>query len=192
MAVPARELLSPEEYLARERSSDEKHEFFGGRLFPMAGASPAHNLIVANLIRRLGNALQDSPCVAFPSDLRVKVSATGLYTYPDVVVVCGEIQLEGGDTLLNPTLIVEVLSPGTESYDRGVKFAHYRQAASLQEYVLVPQDRVLVEQFVRRGEQWVLTALDGVDATLALSSVPAAIPVAQIYDRVELPPAPGR
>src|SRR5947209_1452139 len=121
MASPAGQRLAPAEYLAIERAAEYKSEFFAGELFAMAGASPAHVLITSNVNRELGTQLRNCPCRVYSSDLRVKVSATGLYTYPDVAVVCGEQQFddEHRDSLLNPTLVVEVLSPSTEAYDRG-------------------------------------------------------------------------
>ena len=120
----------------------------------MAGASREHNLIAANLVRRIGNQLDGRPCETYTNDMRVLVSQTGLYTYPDVIVVCGEALFldENEDTLLNPTVIAEVLSPTTEAYDRGKKFGHYRRLESLREYVLVAQDEVLVEHYVREGD----------------------------------------
>ena len=123
------------------------------------------------------------------SDVRVFVGRTGLYTYPDVVAVCGERQFLDAevDTLLNPTLIGEILSPSTESYDRGKKFGHYRQLASLQEYVLVSQDQVLVERFTRQGDEWLLTEFNSLDDTLRLASIGCEIPLREIYARISFP-----
>src|SRR5207302_11009756 len=128
--------------------------FFAGEMFAMAGASEAHNLITINLSRELSVQLKNLPCRVYSGDMRVKVSDTGLYTYPDMVVVCGERQFEAErrDTLLNPTLIIEVLSPTTEAYDRGDKFAHYRRMESLREYVLIAQDRVRLERYTRDAD----------------------------------------
>jgi Uma2 family endonuclease len=191
-AVP-KTLLTPEQYLARESAADFKSEFFAGEMFAMAGGSPDHALIAGNLIRELGNALKRGPCRVRGSDLRVKVGATGLYTYPDVSVVCGELRTEDRrhDTLLNPTLIIEVLSDGTEKYDRTVKFDHYRKLDSLQEYALVSQHEARVERYVRQAEgSWALTVHEGLDAAAAFASVGASVPLAEIYFGVELPP-PG-
>jgi Uma2 family endonuclease len=129
----------PEEYLAFERKSPIKHEFCDGSIFAMARANRWHNLITGNLYRTVSAQFLDRPCEAYISDMRVLVSATGLYTYPDIVAVCDERRFEDSevDTLLNPNLIVEVLSPSTETYDRGKKFAHYRRLESLGEYVMV-------------------------------------------------------
>src|ERR1051325_5141739 len=128
MSYQRKTLLTPEEYLAIERKSEVKHEYFAGEMFAMVGASKWHNLIAANVIRVLGNQLLDRPCNVYPSDMRVKARATGMYTYPDVVVACAEEQFDDAerDTLLNPVVIIEVLSESTEAYDRGRKFEHYQ------------------------------------------------------------------
>jgi Uma2 family endonuclease len=143
---------TPEEYLAWERQQPEKHEFHGGDVFVVAGATFEHNQIVANVLGELRAALREKPCRVCASDLRVKIPATGLYTYPDASVVCGRPAFEDDklDTLLNPLIIVEVLSESTEDYDRGTKFTNYRTIASLRDYVLISTDKVLVEYHTRR------------------------------------------
>jgi Uma2 family endonuclease len=155
----------------------------------MAGASRQHNLITFNFGAELGAQLKDRPCEAYSSVMRVLIGPTGLYTYPDVVAVCGEPRFADSelDTLLNPTLIVEVLSPSTEGYDRGLKFAHYRRLESLREYVLVAQDRVSVERYTRQGEDWVLSALTRPEDVLRLDSVGCAVPHGAIYAKVRFP-----
>jgi Uma2 family endonuclease len=156
----------------------------------MAGGSPNHNLIGANVIGELVVHLRGGPCRVYTSDQRIKVSATGLYTYSDAVVVCGpsEFDAEQRETLLNPTLIVEVLSPGTEAYVRGDKFEQYRQLPSLQEYVLVSQDRVRVERYERQpGETWLYTAVVQPDAVLHLPSIGCDLRLAEVYAQVTLP-----
>jgi len=142
MSALPKPFVTPEQYLEIERKADYKSEYHSGQVFAMAGASREHNLLVGSIVRRLGNLLDGRPCETYPSDMRVLVSATGLYTYPDVSVACGEPEFLDGslDVLLNPLLIVEVLSPSTESYDRGAKFALYQRLPSLQEYVLVSQN----------------------------------------------------
>src|SRR5262249_32000266 len=152
-AVPKR-IVSPAEYLAAERRSETKHEYLRGVVYAMAGASREHNRITLNLGAEIRAQLKGSPFEAFVSDMRVLVEATGLYTYPDVAVVGGERPFLDAevDTLLNPNVLIEVLSPSTEAYDRGKKFAHYRRIPSLVEYVLVAQDRPLVERFTRRDD----------------------------------------
>jgi Uma2 family endonuclease len=194
VAFPASHYITPEEYLAAERAADHKSEYFNGQVFAMAGCSPAHNRITINLIREIDTLLLDGPCVTYNSDQRVKIPATGLYTYPDLVVVCGEAEYDQPDpeTLLNPTLIIEVLSPSTEAYDRGAKFAHYQSLPSLREYVLVAQDRARVERYVRRQQTWELFNYEGLGAALSLGCAGGDITLARIYNRVTLPENPGR
>jgi Uma2 family endonuclease len=179
--------LTPEEYLAVERHAEIRSEYLDGEMFAMTGGSLQHNLIVSNLIRELSLQLKKRPCQVYPSDLRVHVPATGLYTYPDVIVVCGEPQIEDQhlDILLNPTLIVEVLSPTTEAYDRGKKFEHYRTIESLAEYLLVVQEEPRVEQYLRQdGNRWLLTAMAGLEGSLALPSIQCELSLAEVYDKV--------
>ena len=182
-------LLTPQEYLAKERRAEFRSEFYRGEMFAMAGATWEHTRIKDNLARQAGNQLEGGPCQVATSDLRVKVRATGLYTYPDIVIVCDEPQFEDSqfDTLLNPRVVVEVLSDSTEKYDRGTKFAHYRQVPSIQEYVLVAQDRPLVERYVRQPDDtWLLTVFSGLSQTFAFAAVPVQIPLAEIYRGLEL------
>ena len=180
--------LSPEDYLALERRAEFKSEYFDGEIFAMAGASEPHNLITINTIRELSIQLKKRPCKAYANDMRVKVSPTGLFTYPDVIVVCGQAQFDDiqRDTLLNPTLIVEVLSDSTEAYDRGRKFEHYRKLESLMEYVLIAQHRPHVESYRRQPDQrWVLTESDGLESSLRLDAIDCELALAEIYDKVE-------
>ena len=145
-AIP-KTLLTPEQYLARERQAEFKSEYYRGEMFAMAGALFPHNRAKENLARKIGNQLETGPCDVVSSDQRVKIPATGLYTYPDIVIYCGEPEFDDdADTLLNPVAIVEVLSESTEKYDRGIKSSHYRRVPSLLEYVLVAQDRMHVER----------------------------------------------
>ena len=177
-----------EEYLALERAAEYKSEFYSGEIFAMAGASEQHNLIVANLVRELGLQLKKRPCKTYPSDMRLKVASTGLYTYPDVMVVCGKALLddEEQDTLLNPTLIIEVLSPSTESADRGSKSGHYRKLESLQEYLLVSQTKPHVEHYSRHPDhRWLLSEAEALQSEIRLSSVECVLPLSEIYDKVE-------
>lgn len=186
---PARR-LTVEEYLARERQAESKSEYFNGQIFAMAGASEAHNLIVANVLASLVSMLKGRSCKAYASDMRVRVSATGLYTYPDISVVCGQARFEDDvqDTLLNPTVIIEVLSPSTESYDRGVKFEHYRTLESLSDYLLIAQDRAMVEHYTRQPDnRWLLSTYKGLEATVAIPSIACELALADIYDKVEWP-----
>ncbi len=180
------ERLSEKEYLVRERAARYKSEYRQGRMVAMTGASRQHNRITVDLTAVLSTQLRDRPCEVFVSDMRVKVRAAGLYTYPDVVALCGPAEFEDEDTLLNPALIVEVLSPSTESYDREEKFAAYRTLDSLREYVLIAQDRMHVERWVREDDLWHATAREAPDAVLELTSIGCAVPLREIYRRVEL------
>ena len=189
-AVP-KSYLTPQEYLVRERRAETKSEYLRGEVFAMSGASREHNLIAGNVNRELSEQLRERPCEVYQGDMRVKVSSTGLYTYPDVTVVCSEPQFEDAevDTLLNPKVIVEVLSPSTADYDRGGKFTHYRRLPSLRDYVLISQDRALVEHCVRQpSDQWLLTEYSALDGTLMLSSIQCQLPLAEIYLKVQFEP----
>ncbi len=189
MFAPSGEFMrmTEAEYLAFERASDIRHEYLDGHVYAMTGASRAHNLISTYTAASLINQLRGRPCEVYASDMRVRVSATGLYTYPDVTVVCGNPQFADSalDTLLNPVLVIEVLSPSTESYDRGKKFQHYRQLESLREYVLISQDSPRVERFLRQDDgTWLLTDAAGLDASLELASVACTLALAEVYEKV--------
>jgi Uma2 family endonuclease len=187
MSAAPKQTWTVEDYLAFERASDRRHEYLNGELYLMAGAGANHNLIAVNVLASLHVQLRQRPRVIYPSDMRVKVSYTGLYTYPDVSVVCGAPQFEDDqhDTLLNPILIVEILSPSTESYDRGRKFQHYRTLASLQEYVLISQDVHRIERYVRQdNDQWLLSDVTQVDAALELSSISCTLSLADVYEKI--------
>jgi Uma2 family endonuclease len=190
-ATDVRTTYTPAEYLELERAAETKSEYRYGQIYAMTGASRAHNLISGNLFGELRQQLRGRSCEAYVNDIRVRVSHTGLYTYPDVVVACGEIEFEDDsvDTLLNPVILIEVLSPSTEAYDRGEKFAHFRRLESLQEYILVSQNQIRVERYVRRGEQWMLTELSAPDDVLEIAAIECGIRMADIYERVNLPSA---
>ena len=179
-------LLTSEAYLAAERQAASRSEYFNGQVYAMAGASREHVAIVVNLTYLFVGQFKGRPCSTMGSDMRLKVSETGLYTYPDLMALCGEPLFDDDqrDTLLNPTLIVEVLSDGTERYDRGDKFAHYRRLASLRDYLLVSQHRPRVEHYIRRGEEWVLREIDGLDGVVRLLDLGCELPLAEIYDKV--------
>lgn len=187
MASVPQDSITPQEYLARERQAETKSQYFQGEVFAMTGASREHNLIAGNALTALNQRLRDGDCEVYPSDMRVKVSPTGLYTYPDVVVACGEPQFEDAelDTLVNPKVLFEVLSPSTADYDRGGKFTQYRRLPSLHEYVLISQDRPLVEHYVRQPKnQWMLTEIESLEDTLVLPSIDCELPLAEIYLKV--------
>ena len=183
-------LLTPQEYLDRERKAAFKSEFYRGEMFAMAGASWEHTLVKDNIAHEACNSIDDGPCRVLTSDLRVKVDATGLYTYPDVIIVCDEPQFEDDvfDTLLNPLALMEVLSESTERYDRGTKAGHYRRIPSLKEYILIAQDEPLVERYVRQtDDSWLLTEFRGLEQTLTLASVPVKIALTAVYRGVTFP-----
>lgn len=193
MAV-APELLTATEYLRAERLSETKHEFVGGRINAMAGASERHNLISLNVGAELRSQVRGRPCRVYPSDMRVKMPMRGSYTYPDVTVVCGKPQFEDDDrdTLLNPTVIVEVLSKSTESYDRGQKFQNYRTLASLQEYVLIAQDAHRIEHYARQPQgQWLLTEAAGLTEVMHLPAIECTLALADVYEKVDIEPTAG-
>ena len=190
MALQTQSRLTPEDYLAIERSADCKSEYLNGELFAMGGASPEHNLIVTNTAAELRQQLKQRPCRVYANDLRVKVSPTGLYTYPDIVVACGEAKFDDKqkDTLLNPSVIIEVLSDSTEGYDRGKKFGHYRQLESLSEYVLIAQDEHHVESYLRQpDDRWLLTETSEPQGSIGLNSIDCELALAEIYDKVLTP-----
>lgn len=194
MGQPARRTgLSPAEYLAFERASEQKHEYANGEIFAMSGCTRAHSLLAGNIQRELGNALLDRACEVHTSDLRVKITSTGRYVYPDASVVCGDPVFEDAelDTLINPSVIVEVLSDSSEAYDRGDKFAQYRSVPSIMEYVLVSQKEVRVEHFQRQPDGRWLLAILGPGLHLELESVGVVIDVDRVYRKVPLAPSAG-
>lgn len=189
MSSQVKTYYTPEEYLALERAAEYKSQYLDGEIFAMTGASRRHNLLAANVLATFHTQLRKRPCEIYPSDMRVKVNPTGLYTYPDVVVVCGEplFDDEQKDTLLNPTVLVEVLSKSTASYDRGEKFEHYRKLGSLAEYLVIAQDKYHVEQYVRRPDnQWLLAETEDLQKTVHLPSIECDLALADVYDKVEI------
>jgi Uma2 family endonuclease len=164
-------------------------------MFAMAGGTPRHSLIATNVAREFGTRLKGRPCVPYNADLRIKVQATGLFTYPDLSVICGALQLAEGtdDTVTNPTVLVEVLSDSTEAYDRGKKFEHYRQIQTLREYLLVSQREARIEKFSRQQDgSWVLKEAAGLEQTLELPSLQIAISLAEVFANVDFVPTPIR
>jgi len=188
-AIP-KQRFTEAEYLAMESASEFKHEYFQGEIFAMSGASPEHDRIFRNTLTSLHIQLRGGPCEPFSDDIRVRVSATRLYTYPDISVVCGEAEFteDNPPSLLNPTLIVEVLSPSTEAYDRGTKFHNYQTLDSLQEYVLISQNAARVECFRRQAnDAWLFEQAVGLDATIDLHSIQCTMGLADVYEKVTLP-----
>lgn len=187
MQPAGRILATEDEYLERERQAETKSELINGEIVAMAGGSPKHNALAANVARVLGNRLLGRRCIVFNSDQRIHVPATGLYTYPDVSVACDgpKFHSKYKDTLLNPKVLIEVLSGSTEAYDRGAKFAHYRSIPSLEEYVLVWQDPMRVEHYKRiEPRQWLLTDHEGADASLQVLGFD--LPLHELYAGLEL------
>jgi Uma2 family endonuclease len=181
--------LTPEQYLEIERKAEYKSEYFNGEMFAMAGAREAHNLVVTHLLSGLDQQFRARPCRAYPSDMRVRVGASGSYTYPDVSAVCGDPQFldDQTDTLLNPALLIEVLSPSTEAYDRGRKFELYKSITSLREYLLVATDRIHADLYTRQADgRWMLTSADKPEDSLTLESVGAQLNLADLYEKVKL------
>lgn len=174
------------EYLAFDRSSPVKNEYFDGAIFAMTGASRRHNLIAVDLTVELGRQLADRDCELYAGDMRVKITDAGFYTYPDIVAVCGRPDFEDNevDTLLNPALIGEILSKPTEAYDRGAKFEFYRGLASLKQVLLISQDRVHIESYVRQPDRtWLLSETDDLEASVMLPSISCSFKVANIYHK---------
>jgi Uma2 family endonuclease len=192
MVDVARRRISEREYLALERTSEDRHEYVNGEMYAMAGGSPLHAAIAANLSRVLGNALRGSRCGVASSDLRVHVRATGLYTYPDLTVVCERVERHPEDdtVIVNPRVIVEVLSDSTEAYDRGAKFRHYEQIPSLAEYLLVSADARRFEHFQRlESGQWLRTVVDAdVDpaGVLELPTLGARVAIAEVLEGLDI------
>jgi Uma2 family endonuclease len=189
MSIEQKQRYSVKEYLALERESEIKHEYWNGEIFAMTGASFKHNRIAVNVSRILDNQLENRECDVLAGDMRVKITATGLYTYPDVVVVCGEPELEiieGMETLLNPVLIVEVLSPSTKDYDQGSKFDHYRSLESLGEYVLINQNEPHVMLYVKQPDgSWNLSETREIDSTIHLPLLDCNLALREVYRRVK-------
>ncbi|MBF0202198.1 MAG: Uma2 family endonuclease [Desulfamplus sp.] len=195
MTLPQQKVtISPNEYLEIERTSEVKHEYFDGEIFAMVGASVNHNRINTNVIVELGGRLKaaGSACTVFSNDMRVKVEEAEKYTYPDVSVVCGEIELEkvkGLETLLNPVVIIEILSSSTELYDRVKKFEHYQLIDSFREYILISQDRCRVESYVQGDNtNWTYTAFTNMDQVIVIESINCELPLSEIYYRVKFHP----
>jgi Uma2 family endonuclease len=187
-----------DEYLKLEFDSALRHEFHDGEILEMAGGTYEHSLIKSNLIRELGNALKGEPCRVLESDLRVRINRKPLYVYPDISVVCGLPRFDPQDarnmTILNPRVVIEVLSPSTEAYDRGVKFNQYREIETFQEYVLVAQDQPSVETYLRQqsGGSWLLTPCSGLTGSVRIQCLDVTISLAEIYAGIEWPEVPSQ
>ncbi|MCX7422818.1 MAG: Uma2 family endonuclease [Planctomycetia bacterium] len=192
MSTAPKSLMTEEQYLSFERASEIRHEFLRGEIFAMAGATESHNLASGNLFVAVQVALRDKPCRAYTHDMRVLAPRSRSYMYPDIVVACPPIEFQDGkrDTLLNPQVVVEVLSPSTASYDRGTKFDLYLQSESLRQYVLVNQDEPRVMSYTRQsdGVAWLMMPLSGLEAVLEFPTLGLSVPLSEIYRNVEFPP----
>lgn len=180
---------TPEEYLEIEREADYRSEYFDGEIFAMSGATRNHNLIGGNIFADLHGQLRNRKCEVYMNDMRVKVSPTGLYTYPDVVVVCDRPRFDDkqNDTLLNPDVIIEVLSESTEAYDRGAKFGHYRTLDSFSEYLLVHQDKCHIEHYVRQpGNTWLLSEYKNPGDIIEIKAVQCTLKLEAVYEKTDI------
>ncbi|MGE0127435.1 MAG: Uma2 family endonuclease [Blastocatellales bacterium] len=188
-ALPKKERYTLEEYLELEKNSEEKYEYFDGEVFAMAGGSPNHVRISRNVCNKLSQKLEDRDCEAFPSDMRIKVPAAFPYRYPDVSAVCGERIFEevlGQQMLVNPILIVEVLSPSTAAYDLGEKFTAYQSIESFREYLLISQSRPHIIHYVRQSKgKWLRSEVDGLNNEIVLESLNVTLSLKDIYQDVE-------
>jgi Uma2 family endonuclease len=188
MAVQSKAYLTSEEYLETERAATYKSEYYQGEIFAMAGAGNNHNIITANLTGMLYGFLRGKGCTVYPSDMRLHIPENGLYTYPDVMVICGKKEFldDKKDTMTNPVLVVEVLSESTESYDRGRKFGFYRSIPPLREYLLVDSQRIHAERYLKNESGiWELHDSSGLEGHLHLSSVNFDLPLAELYEGTE-------
>lgn len=193
MAALRETWYSPQEYLRLERMGKDKHEYHNGRIYAMAGASPSHVRVTRNVLTSLHTQFRGKTCEAFGNDQRVQVDASGLYTYPDVSVICGEARYDPfePDNLLNPTLLVEVLSATTEGYDRGDKFRMYRTIPSFREYVLIAQDKAWIDSYFKGDDgEWRLSSVEGLEAVLMLRTVACTLALHEVYEGVSFESAP--
>lgn len=187
MSALPKSYVTIDEYLSLEESSELRHEYIDGEVLAMTGGSRKHNRIAGNVLRALGERLDEKGCELYINDVRVKIQDTGAYMYPDVVIVCGEEDVDDyrGEHLLNPIILIEVLSESTESYDRGMKWAHYKRIQSLQEYLVVSQSHPYVEQYTRlEDNSWRYVTYEGLDDTIDLSSVALELSMRALYRKV--------
>ncbi len=188
-ALPKKQFISEEDYLTMEEVSPVKHEYFDGEIFQMAGASEQHNTITINIAGELHQQLKKRPCKVYQNDMRLYIEKEGIYVYPDVMVVCGKPDIKkfkSLDNILNPVLIVEVLSESTADYDKGAKFEQYRTIDSFKEYLLVSQDRKQLTRYTKQSDgSWVLTDFIGDKTQIELSSIECSLSIEDIYDKVD-------
>jgi len=187
-SIGARTHFTPEEYLVLERKAAYKSEYFRGEIVAMSGANRAHNLITLDIATEINNQIREQDCEVYSSDMRVWINQLEAYFYPDVVVACNEPKFEDDfmDSIINPVIIIEVLSPSTEEYDRGEKFEYYKQLSTLKEYILVAQDKISVEHYAIQGTEWELTTIEDLTDILSLSTIRCKLTLKDIYRRVDL------
>lgn len=188
MAQPQQPLTTEERYLSDEQASLDRHEFIGGRIYAMAGATDRHALITGNTFGHLFARIDRRKCAIFQTDKRVRNVRSSSYFYPDIVVVCGKREFDANDNLMNPLIIIEVLSPGTATYDRGDKFKAYRANPALQAYVLIEQDTPLIEVHQRETWGWAMREFIGLDTVVALPSIDCKLALADVYENITFPP----
>ncbi|MGN6492101.1 MAG: Uma2 family endonuclease [Agriterribacter sp.] len=177
------------EYLEIEQEASDKHEYYRGQMFAMVGAGPRHNIIFRNLFRELAHTLKGKPCQPYGSDQRIHIPENGLFTYPDISIICGDIDTskEDKDSIIHPVMIIEILSPSTRDYDRGSKFTFYRAIATLKEYIVVDSDSILVEVFrLNEHKFWQLEEYNQMNQSLQLQTLGFSIPISEIYDEVDV------
>jgi Uma2 family endonuclease len=186
MAFPAYQYLTPDDYLQIESRAIDKHEYFDGRIYDMAGGSYDHNFIVANLMKKIGYFLEGKSCEIFVADLRVTTPNFDSFMYPDITILCEEIKSKenGFDTLTNPSVIIEVLSPSTKGYDMAFKFHYYKQIPSLKEYILVDSTRCFVQTNIRKDSNWITTDTESKDSSLHIDTIGMDLPFTDIYRKV--------
>lgn len=187
MIDSTKKFITPEEYLAREAQAEYKSEFHDGQILAMSGGSVNHNQIAGNVYTNLRQLLSQRSCRVFMNDVRLHINQSGLYTYPDVMVVCGKIEFAPNrdDTVMNPVVLVEVWSESAQAYDRGRKFAFYRQIPSLKEYVMIDQTQPYVEHYRREGRFGVFEALETIDAILTIPALECEMPLAAMCEKIE-------
>ncbi len=188
MTLPQLKFLTEEEYFAFEETSLEKHEYYNGEIFAMAGASIAHNQIVGNTLSDINQHLRNKNCQVFPSDLKIHIEANFLNTYPDLSIVCGQPQLYNNrtDTIINPSILIEVLSPSTKDYDRGSKFTLYREIPTLKEYILISSTEYRFEKFARQQDNtWHFSEVRTPDETIRIETIDFQIPLIELYRNVD-------
>jgi Uma2 family endonuclease len=189
MGVPETKYISEKEYLETERSALDKHEYHKGEIFAMSGASIAHNRISINCTLDIGNKLKGQNCQPYGSDLRIHIPKNTLYTYPDISIICGEVETTDDkfDTITNPSVIIEILSSSTRNYDKGEKFTLYREIDSLQEYILIDSERIMVEKFIRNPDNsWQLTEYKTIEKSFTITTLTIEMQLAAIYEGVKI------